>query len=111
MTKRTDSTLQTLGIIVWYDGWYNMLQEIKKYIEQEIELNKDSNHHNIVKPHFLTKVNIDCLPNIIWSILVLQCGDYGTSPRTGWIEIKKAKDAIKIIDTLCAETEEYQNYN
>lgn len=106
-----DDTLETLGTIVWYNGWYDMLQKIKTHIQQEVETNKSKQYYNIGKPDFLIKIDCDLFPNTIWSILVLQCGDYGTSPRTGWIEIKKAKDAIEIIDALCAETEEYQSYN
>lgn len=101
-----DNTLSTLGTIVLYNGWYDMLQEIKKYIQQEVKTNKNKKYYNISKPDFLIRIDCDLFPCIVWSILVLQCGDYGTSPRTGWIEIKRAKDAIGIIDALCAETKE-----
>lgn len=102
-----DNTLKTLGTIVWYNDLYDTLQKIKTYIQQEVEVNKNKQYYNIRKPDFLMKLDCDLFPCIVWSILVLQCGNYGTSPRTGWIEIKRVKDAIKIIDALCAETEEY----
>ena len=106
-----DNTLETLGTIVWCNGWYDMLQEIKTYIQQEVEINKNEQYYNIGKPDFLMKIDYDLFPCIIWSILVLQCGDYETWPDTGWVEIKRVKDAIEIIDALCAKTEEYQSYN
>lgn len=104
-----DVTLETLGTIVWYNGWYNTLQKIKHYLQTELEknINKPS-YYGIIKPKFLRNIDSDLFPCTIWSILVLQCGEYGTSPRFGWIKKDKVQDAIKIIDALCAKAEEYQ---
>lgn len=105
-----DATLlEALSIIVDYNGWYDTLQEIKRYIQTELKNNLDeSSYYGIIRPKFLRNIDSDLFPCIIWSILVLQCGEYGTSPRTGWIEKGRAEDAIKIIDALCARTEECQ---
>lgn len=107
-----DVTLEALGTIVWYNGWYDTLQEIKLYIQTELKKNmNEPSYYGIAKPKFLRNIDSDLFPCIVWSILVLQCGEYGTSPRTGWIEKGRAEEAIKIIDALCAETEEYQACN
>lgn len=108
-----DTTLlEILGIIVDYNGWYDTLQEIKHYIQIELKKNMNKpSYYGIAKPKFLWNIDSDLFPCIIWSILVLQCGEYGTSPRTGWIEKGRAEDAIKIIDALCAKTEECQAYS
>lgn len=106
-----DLTLKTLGTIVWYNGWYDILQKIKIYLQNELKQhNNEPTYYGFDKPDFLKDFDADLFPSIIWSILVLQCGDYGTSPRTGWVEKGKVHYAIEIIDSLCAETEEYNNY-
>lgn len=47
--------------------------------------------------------------DIIYGILVLLYGDYGTSPRSGWI-IENKEDIISCIDDILKESEaEYEN--
>lgn len=46
--------------------------------------------------------------DIICSILYYTYGDYGTSPRYGWFDIKQLKDEfIKIIDDEIKELKEF----
>lgn len=42
---------------------------------------------------------------IFWMICVMLFGDYGTSPRSGWIESEKKEDFYEFIDTI---TETYR---
>ena len=42
---------------------------------------------------------------LIWMILVLMHGNYGTSPRFGWIE--DVEGFKKTIDEICEDEEEY----
>lgn len=37
---------------------------------------------------------------IFWMMLVLQFGDYGTSPRSGWLEMDNKNEIIKFIDDI-----------
>lgn len=39
---------------------------------------------------------------VIWMILVCLYGDYGTSPRGGWILTENKKEVIEFIDSICA---------
>lgn len=40
---------------------------------------------------------------VIWMIAVSLFGDYGTSPRSGWIESDKYIAFCKWIDTICED--------
>ena len=40
---------------------------------------------------------------IIWMFLVYMFGDYGTSPRTGWIDKENFKDVADYIDMIFDE--------
>lgn len=40
---------------------------------------------------------------VIWMIAVSLFGNYGTSPRSGWIEGDKYNDFCKWIDTICED--------
>lgn len=90
MKKSEDLTLETLGTIVWYNGWYDILQKIKIYLQDELKQhNNEQTYYGFGKPDFLKDFDTDLFPSIIWSILVLQCGNYGSSQEQ--VGLKKAK--------------------
>lgn len=41
---------------------------------------------------------VDEFEGVFWSWLVMMFGDYGTSPRFGWIENKNAEYLISVFD-------------
>lgn len=40
---------------------------------------------------------------VFWMLLVQMFGDYGTSPRNGWINYDRIKDAMEFIELLLEE--------
>ena len=57
-------------------------------------------YHNIKAPeNWANNRDLEC----IWIILVTMFGEYGTSPRSGWLKAKN-KDAINtFIDMICCD--------
>ena len=76
MEKATrDDLIEALDMVVWYNGyweivkgWIEALTNPKgKYIHRPDDCNDDG-------------------LEVLWMICVLMFGDYGTSPRSGWVE-------------------------
>ena len=65
--KSTNDGLESFLLIVAGD--------MKKFI------NEGGKHHYIYTDNFSGSAE-----RLLWSMLVLMFGDYGTSPRTGWID-------------------------
>ena len=103
-----NNLIENLNSIIWYNGIYEGLWKLKEdllkskdygnylsYGENDIQ-EKGSfplyvyNHEEFDNSQF----------EIFWMLLVLKYGNYGTSPRTGWLELKNKKEIIEFIDTL-----------
>ena len=57
-------------------------------------------------PDFLDDLDADHPIRILWSVLVVMYGDYGTSPRYGWLEAEHRDILIEIIKKLDDEGDE-----
>ena len=74
---------------LWYNGWDDNAEEMMEYI------GSNSNEHGYVMfprdKEFLTKDDVihDNPNSLLWMALVGMFGNYGTSPRYGWIEHPK----------------------
>ena len=86
-----EQLIQVLNTVVWYNGYEEDLKQIKEEISQ-LSPDKYSYHYDY---------GDDMGMEIIWMILVLLFGEYGTSPRSGWLEVKNKDDIISFIDQLC----------
>ena len=102
--------LDALDSVVWYNG---LGEEILKW--------KNLDNYNVKTPYgnyypdnwlspkidFWSKWPNDCRDQleVIWMICVILFGDYGTSPRSGWIE--KKDEFFAFIDAI-TETDREQ---
>lgn len=86
--------LSALKDISDYNGHEEEIKELLDYIQ------KSNEEYSISIPEFLKHNNCDYFVNIIWQILVLLYGDYGTSPRYGWIEIINKDKVISFLQFL-----------
>ncbi len=103
-----NNLIENLNSIIWYNGIYEGLWKLK----EDLLKSKDYGNYlsykesNIQKkgPLPLYVHNHEEFDNeqfeIFWMLLVLKYGDYGTSPRTGWLELTNKKEIIEFIDTL-----------
>ena len=80
--NETDIALQD---VIWYSDC-DFLDPFLEYLESQSQKNKimirfpDNDLINI------SHGNYNDLRSVFWQILVLKFGDYGTSPRYGWID-------------------------
>lgn len=96
--------INAINAIVWYNGYYDELRKLKKYISESINSDVDK-YSNAPIPDFISdEYDTDHAIRIIWSLMVYMFGSYGGSPRYGWIE--KRDDAIAFIDMICKNDED-----
>lgn len=92
MLPDRDDLLDAIESICWYNGYGDALKELLDYLNENVD--KDS---------YYIPCPFDELSNIwetiqpIWMILVCLYGDYGTSPRSGWIEKKHFASARNLV--------------
>ena len=77
-----------LQSVVWYNG---LSEYLLKFMDEEPTANY------IHKPEYMECKEFE----IIWMILVSLFGDYGTSPRSGWIYKDNWNECKKFIKMLC----------
>lgn len=88
------SMLYALENIVWYDGHYIWLKELR---DELVKQPKDEFYCS-----YLDVDECHTEKHAIWMILVGMFGDWGTSIRSGWIE--DIDGCIEFINNLCEES-------
>lgn len=82
----TNETLfENLASIVWYNGLEEQLRVLRRELECKNRLPRQN-------------VDLSAQGEIFFMILVFRFGDYGVSPRYGWIE--DFDGAVEFIDKL-----------
>lgn len=71
-----------------YNGWEEELKNLYAYIK------KNSNLQTIPFPDFLREYDCNHYLRVVWSVFVLSYGDYGTSPRFGWLQGDKINELL-----------------
>ena len=89
-----ENLIAVLDCIVWYNDLYKPLLEIKKMILK----NSEFEYNHLLRPE--GEDFKDDQFEIFWMMLVLQFGDYGTSPRSGWLEMNNKDKIINFIDSI-----------
>lgn len=85
---------EILDIITWYNGIYEPLLKLKEIIS----IYDEDKFIHVLRPE--EDIFKDEQFEIFWMMLVLQFGDYGTSPRYGWLEMDKKDKIINFIDKI-----------
>ncbi len=100
-----NNLIENFNAIIWYNGIDEGLFKLK----EDLLKAKDSGNYlsysfNETKEKGFFVYNHeefnDSQFEIFWMLLVLMYGGYGTSPRTGWLELKNKKEIVKFIDNL-----------
>ena len=89
------SILESLLVIGFYNGLEEEIKEISSYIRENSTI---TNSAIIQFPSFLKEYDCNHYLRVLWSVLVLEYGDYGTSPRFGWLESASVKELPYEID-------------
>lgn len=90
MREIEESILEGLGSIAFYNGHDEEIKQVIEYLKSY-----DKSNSTIFMPEFLRSNDCDYFINILWQLSVLLYGDYGTSPRYGWLE---SENLEKILD-------------
>lgn len=93
-TLELDDVIDALDSVTWYNGIADIIIGWKELPVDE---------HGIVCPGFMDK-DLD----VIWMICCVIFGDYGTSPRSGWIT--DVEGFYKFIDQITM-TQQYHYRN
>lgn len=95
--------IDVLDSIVWYNGIGDILLKLKEDI-----INSEGEIYSKLKDDL--KYKYDEFSNdqfeIFWMMLVLMYGDYGTSPRSGWLNMENKNEIISFIDQITKTTKE-----
>ena len=93
-----EDLIETLDSIVWYNGIYEGLEKIK---EDLLIQNTNDKYTRFGKTtEYKHEEFYDDQFEIFWMMLVLLYGNYGTSPRSGWLEMENKEKIIEFIDKI-----------
>ena len=85
--------------------WYNIgADSIKTIVDKLKEPNKGDSINYFSTEDIDLDWYFDKEANTYWTMFVLMYGDYGTSPRSGWI--KKTKESIEFFEGLYNDLKE-----
>lgn len=89
------SGINSLLWVLAYNGYEQQIKDIYEYLKHETV--------TASYPHDLGILSDDpdSPDRILWSTLVMEFGDYGTSPRFGWV--KKLQSALDCFEEFFAE--------
>lgn len=77
--RQLRKTAMALSTACWYDGYNTFLlivaEDMKKCINEGAKRN-----------YMYTDTFSGSAERLLWSMLVIMFGDYGTSPRSGWVD-------------------------
>lgn len=97
-TIDTDELIEALDSIIWYNGYFNQIREwidkLKATEEGKFFSRPDSNNDGGLE--------------VFWMLCTLMFGDYGTSPRSGWIE--NHTGCIEFLESVTKESAEYNDF-
>lgn len=105
-----DTLLSALQSVVFYNGLSEQLKVARKHLLTQKQKIKDGEFDvQTCRPDCLCSFDSNGNSNdfeqfeIFWMLLVLMFGNYGTSPRYGWINPEQIDDAVLFIDWLIEE--------
>ena len=85
--------------------WYNVgADAIKTIVDKFKEFNQDESCHYFSTEDVDKDWYFDKELNTYWTMFVLMYGDYGISPRSGWI--KKTEESMKFFEGLYNDLKE-----
>lgn len=70
----------SLITVLWYNGFEDEMTNLIRYLESC----KESKQAILPKDWYQLDANHPM--RLLWGVLVMEYGDYGTSPRSGWID-------------------------
>ena len=94
------SILGSLLDVGWYNGLEEDIKQISSYIREKSMITDSA---MIQFPSFLKEYDCNHYLRVLWSVLVMEYGDYGTSPRFGWLESESVKNLSDEMDNWLSD--------
>jgi len=104
-TISSESLIDALDSVTWYNGLDEIIVKWKdpSYFENDRYGNLSWNLETFDNYDMETRAQLQ----VIWMICVVLFGEYGTSPRSGWIEPENKEDFYRFVDDI---TETYRDH-
>lgn len=102
-----EKLINILDSITWYNGLNEPLWKLKKELYYCDDNEKIFSFDESLKNKYTDEY--DNQFEIFWMILVLLYGDYGTSPRSGWLYANNKDKIIKFINRITKTALEEEN--
>lgn len=106
-TDRDKYAIGSFLSLAFYNDYEKDVKDIIEVLKVANKLIGEENKYKAIsRPrHWSKETNskIDDFGGIFWSWLVLQYGDYGTSPRFGWLYPEAARIVLKTIQDIYEE--------
>ena len=89
--------------VAWYNGYEEEFDKVLNYLKnRQIIIKENELYETIPRPDFIKPD--DYIMELYWMLLVYTFGNYGTSPRYGWIYRDKLNDCINHITEMINKT-------
>ena len=86
--------MDALITVGFYNGWDKHILAICDYLKKAARENQWATFPNEI----LSEIDVDTYPRILWSVLVVAFGNYGSSPRFGWIESVRIAECVAALE-------------
>lgn len=86
----------------WYNGYDDDFDSVIRYLR--IQRLNPNNKKTISKPQFIKSNGSTPELELFWMILVEMYGDYGTSPRSGWMYVDELDECLKHLSEIRRKT-------
>lgn len=99
-----DDYVDAINSVLWYNGLWSYVKKWKN-LSRENGYVSCPNHYGLEE----SCPDVEAQLQVIWMIAVSLFGDYGTSPRFGWICNVNWDLFCKWIDDICGDCEKWEN--
>lgn len=92
-----EELIHALASVVFYNSYEDVLKNISDYIRH---YDREEYYSFAYPKKILKEYKVDEFPNIVWALMVIMFGDYGTSPRFGWIDVENKEKALAFLNSI-----------
>lgn len=86
----------------WYNGCGDDFDKVIRYLKAKTH--NPGYKKTISRPQFIKSDGSTPELELFWMILVEMYGNYGTSPRSGWMYVDKIDECLKHLSEIRRET-------
>lgn len=95
--------ISDIAFVSWYNGYDDIIKDILKDANEYVLNDRDSymyDYFDKIQDHHSEEYIVT---QILWMMFVQHFGNYGTSPRFGWIENEKFDNFKRVLNEIIKE--------